>query len=57
MSKEISYASGTSDKPLLGDTIGNKFDEIASKYPKREAVVSIHPVSYTHLTLPTIYSV
>ena len=42
MSKEISYASGTSDKPLLGDTIGNKFDEIASKYPKREAIVSIH---------------
>ena len=42
MSKEISYASGTSNKPLLGDTIGNKFDEIASKYPKREAVVSIH---------------
>ena len=42
MSKEISYASGTSDKPLLGDTIGNKFDEIASKYPEREAIVSIH---------------
>ena len=42
MSKEISYASGTSNKPLLGDTIGNKFDEIASKYPKREAIVSIH---------------
>ena len=53
MSKEISYASGTSNKPLLGDTIGNKFDEIVSKYPKREAVVSIHQnirsVSYTHL--------
>ena len=42
MSKEISYASGTSEKPLLGDTIGNKFDEIASKYPEREAIVSIH---------------
>ena len=42
MSKEISYASGASNKPLLGDTIGNKFDEIASKYPKREAIVSIH---------------
>ena len=42
MSKEISYASGTSNKPLLGDTIGNKFDEIASKYPEREAIVSIH---------------
>ena len=42
MSKEISYASGASNKPLLGDTIGNKFDEIASKYPEREAIVSIH---------------
>ena len=42
MSKEISYASGASDKPLLGDTIGDKFDEIASKYPEREAIVSIH---------------
>tara|TARA_B100001564_G_scaffold356484_1_gene370752 strand:- start:381 stop:2075 length:1695 start_codon:yes stop_codon:yes gene_type:complete len=42
MSKEISYASGTSDKPLLGDTIGDKFDEISSKYSEREAIVSIH---------------
>ena len=42
MSKEISYASGTSDKPLLGDTIGDKFDAIASNYSEREAIVSVH---------------
>ena len=42
MSKEISYASGASNKPLLGDTIGNKFDAIASKYSEREAIVSVH---------------
>tara|TARA_B100001564_G_scaffold49232_1_gene36284 strand:- start:53 stop:1747 length:1695 start_codon:yes stop_codon:yes gene_type:complete len=42
MSKEISYASGASNKPLLGDTIGNKFDAIASKYSEREAIISVH---------------
>jgi len=42
MSKEISYASGASNKPLLGNTIGNKFDAIASKYSEREAIVSVH---------------
>ena len=42
MSKEISYASGASNKPLLGDTIGDKFDAIASNYSEREAIVSVH---------------
>ena len=42
MSKEISYACGISDKPLLGDTIGDKFDEISSQYSEREAIVSVH---------------
>lgn len=42
MSKEISYASGISDKPLLGSTLGDKFDEISSKYSEREAIVSVH---------------
>ena len=42
MSKKISYASGTSDKPLLGSTIGNIFDKISNQYSDREAIVSIH---------------
>ena len=42
MSKKISYASGTSDKPLLGSTIGNIFDKISNQYFDREAIVSVH---------------
>ena len=42
MSKKISYASGTSDKPLLGSTIGNNFDKISNQYSDREAIVSVH---------------
>ena len=37
-----SYASGPSDKPLLGSTIGKFFDYAAGQYADREAVVSIH---------------
>ena len=42
MSKKISYASGTSDKPLLGRTIGDIFDKISNRYSDREAIVSVH---------------
>ena len=42
MSKKISYASGTSDKPLLGSTIGNIFNKISNQYSDREAIVSVH---------------
>ncbi|KAK3240079.1 hypothetical protein CYMTET_50045 [Cymbomonas tetramitiformis] len=38
----VSYASGTSDIPLIGMTIGEKFDEIVSCFGDREAVVCIH---------------
>lgn len=37
-----SYTSGTSDTPLLGLTIGDMFDETASKYPDRPALISRH---------------
>lgn len=37
-----SYVSGTSDKPLLGLTIGDMFDQIVEKYPDNEALVSRH---------------
>jgi len=37
-----SYTSGTSEKPLLGLTIGDLFDQIADRYPDNEALVSRH---------------
>jgi len=37
-----SYVSGTSDIPLLGVTIGDKFDEIVKRYPDKEALVVVH---------------
>ena len=37
-----SYAFRGSEKPLLGKTIGDMFDEIAEKYPDNDALVSIH---------------
>ncbi len=29
-----SYTSSTADKPLLGMTIGDKFDQIAAQHPR-----------------------
>ncbi len=37
-----SYASGSSDKPLLGLSIPQQFDETVARFPDREAVVSVH---------------
>jgi fatty-acyl-CoA synthase len=37
-----SYACGTSEKPLLGLTIGDMFDEAASRWPDTEALVVRH---------------
>ena len=37
-----SYAFMGSEKPLIGKTIGEMFDEIADKYPDNDAIVSIH---------------
>lgn len=39
MSALASYASGTADTPLLGDTIGDDFDRMAAAYADREALV------------------
>lgn len=36
----LSYACGTADFPLLGQTIGEKLNEIAELYPDNEAIVS-----------------
>ncbi|MFK7934986.1 MAG: AMP-binding protein [Saprospiraceae bacterium] len=40
--KNLSYTSGTSTIPLLGITIGDKFDEIVARYPQEEALVVLH---------------
>lgn len=37
-----SYAHGTSETPLLGETIGQNLARIASVFPEREALVSCH---------------
>jgi len=36
-----SYASGTSDVPLLGETIGDNFDRTVAADPEREALVEV----------------
>ncbi len=38
----MSYASGTSDKPLLGTPIPQLFDNTVARFAEREAVVSVH---------------
>ena len=38
----MSYVSGTSDRPLLGLTIGDMFDQTVEKFPDNEALVSRH---------------
>ncbi len=47
-----SYVSGTSDKPLLGVTIGDLFDQIVARYPENEALVVRHQnLRYTYREL------
>lgn len=38
----LSYAYGTSQEPLIGMTIGDKFDEACQMYADQDAVVSLH---------------
>jgi fatty-acyl-CoA synthase len=37
-----SYASGVSDTPLLGDTIGDNLDRTAALFPDRDAIIDHH---------------
>jgi len=37
-----SYTSSTADKPLLGMTIGDKFDQVAAQYPDNDALIALH---------------
>jgi fatty-acyl-CoA synthase len=39
----LSYASGPSALPLLGETLGANIDRIAATYPENEAVVAVAP--------------
>ncbi len=40
--QKLSYLSGTSDIPLLGETIGNYFDQIVQKFPMNDALIVSH---------------
>ncbi len=52
--KSLSYAFMGSEKPLIGMTVGDMFDEIVELYPDREALVSQHQgVRYTWRELQT----
>ena len=52
ISQASSYTSGISDKPLLGLTIGDMFDQTVDRHPDREALVSRHQgVRYTYRQL------
>lgn len=45
----LSYTKGPTDKPLLNSTIGDKFDEIAKRYPDNDALVVRHQnIRYTY---------
>lgn len=47
--KTLSYACGLSDKPLLGITIGDMFDQVVEKYPDNEALIVRHQnIRYTY---------
>ena len=37
----VSYASGASAAPLLGETIGENLERAAARYPGREALVDV----------------
>ena len=41
MNSNLSYASGASSFPLLGETIGENLRKTVAKYPQQEALVSI----------------
>jgi len=39
---KLSYASSTSDTPLLELTIGDKFDQIVEEFPNNDALIVVH---------------
>ncbi len=52
MSNTLSYVSGTSDRPLLGMTIGDLFDKTVASFPNNDALISRHQnLRYTYSQL------
>jgi len=52
MSKQLSYVSGTSDRPLIGMTIGDLFDQTVASFPNNDALISRHQnLRYTYKEL------
>ncbi|MBI5877712.1 MAG: AMP-binding protein [Chloroflexi bacterium] len=52
MSVQWSYTSGASEKPLLGVTIGDLFDQTAARWPDSDALISRHQnLRYTYAAL------
>jgi fatty-acyl-CoA synthase len=48
-SMSLSYVHGTSNVPLIGSTIGDLFDQIAERFPDRDALISRHQkLRYTY---------
>ncbi len=48
----LSYSHGSSNTPLIGETIGAFFDKIVAKYPERDAVVANHQnIRYSYFEL------
>jgi fatty-acyl-CoA synthase len=49
MSNTLSYLSGTSEKPLLGITIGDMLDETAARFPNNDALIVHHQnINFTY---------
>lgn len=49
MLRALSYASGPSNVPLLGETIGDNLKRIVAKYPTHDALVSVdQDIRYTY---------
>ena len=52
MTTELSYAKGATDVPLIEQTIGDFFDDMAARQGDREALVSAHEKKrYSYLEL------
>jgi fatty-acyl-CoA synthase len=48
--RELSYSHGSSNTPLIGETIGAFFDKITEQFPEREAIVVRHQkIRYSYL--------
>src|SRR5262245_10871760 len=50
----LSYVHGATNIPLIGSTIGDLLDEIANRFPDRDALISCHQkLRYTYSQFKT----